>query len=281
MLSAIRRSWSFLRLQRVADRDVVLDVRHHGEDAAHVSADGAIGEQRDADPAQLAGRLALATLERHLFAVERALDELVHLGERSGDQAVHRAAEQVVRIGSDPVAERLVGESDLELSIEMDDRRSDAIGDEAQPVLAPARFELEPLELIDVGIRDEETPDVAVGGAVRIVVDPDPHRRPPGHGQLPLEPGPLAAQRGFDIGFEERILVAAGDLLDLVADQLGNRQPGPFDERLVDEAIAPAAVDVGNRQAERIELALRKRRQAVRAGAIGRLSGHRRHPEPG
>ena len=56
MLSANRRSCDFLRLQRVADADVVLDVVHHGERAADAAAHLAIGEQRDAHPAQLARR---------------------------------------------------------------------------------------------------------------------------------------------------------------------------------------------------------------------------------
>jgi hypothetical protein len=113
--------------------------------------------------------------------------------------------------------------------------------------------------------------NVAVGAAVGVVVDADPHRRRPGNGQAAARNPVRSPRARLDIGFEERICVAAGDLRDLMSDHLGTRQARPFDERLVDEAIAPAAVDVGNRQSERVELALRKRREAVRARAIGRL----------
>ena len=46
----------FLRAQRIANADVVVDVGHHGEDAVDAAADRAIGEERDAHPAQLARR---------------------------------------------------------------------------------------------------------------------------------------------------------------------------------------------------------------------------------
>ena len=108
---------------------------------------------------------------------------LVHVGERAaGNQFLHAPAEEIVGRDADPVAERLVREAELEIAIEVDDRRADAVGDEAQTMLAAAGLELEPLQLIDVGVGDEETANVAVGAAVRIVVDADPDRRPPGHG---------------------------------------------------------------------------------------------------
>ena len=71
-------------------------------------------------------------------------------------------AEQVVGGHADPVAERLVGEADLELAVEVEDRQADAVGDEAQPVLALPGLELEPLQVIDVAVRDEEAAHVAV-----------------------------------------------------------------------------------------------------------------------
>ena len=107
------------------------------------------------------------------------VDVLVHFGERAaGDQLLDAAAEQVVGRDADPVAERLVREADLELPVEVDDRRADAVGDEAQPVLAPAGLELQPLQLVDVGISDEEAADVAVRSTIGVVVDANPHRRP-------------------------------------------------------------------------------------------------------
>ena len=272
----------FLRSQRIADRDVVVDIRHHGEEAADVSAHRAVREERDAHPAQLAGRLAFAPLERDLRAVERARDVFVHFGERAaGDQLLDVAPEEIVGCDADPGAERLVREADLELPVEVDDRRADAVGDEAQPVLAPAGLELQALQLVDVGVGDEEAANVAVGAAIGVVVDANPHRRPARDDELPLEPRSLAAQRRFDVGLVQRIGVAADDVLDLLADDLGEGAARPFDVRLVGETIAAAAVDIGDRQPERVQLALRKRGKAVRSGAVAHLAGDGRHPEAG
>ena len=169
----------FLRAQRVADSDVVVDVRHHGEDAVDAPADGAVGEQRDADPAQFARRLALAALERDLGSAERAVDVLVHVGERAaGDQLLHPSTEEVVGRDADPVAERLVRKPELEIAVEVDDRRADAVGHEAQAMLAAPGLELEPLQLIDVGIADEKAANLAVGASIRVVVDVNPDRGP-------------------------------------------------------------------------------------------------------
>ena len=126
----------------------------------------------------LAVELALAPLVGHGRAGERALDVALHLGERVGRQHVlQRVAEHVVGGHADPVAERLVGEADLELPVEVEDRQADAVGDEAQPVLALPGLELEPLQVVDVAVRDEEAADVALRAAVRVVVDADPDRR--------------------------------------------------------------------------------------------------------
>ncbi len=168
----------FLRAQRIANADVVVDVGHDGEDAVDAPADRAVGEQRDAHPAQFARRLPLAPLERDLRPAERPVDVLVHVGERAaGDQLLHPPAEEVVGRDADPVAERLVREPELQVPIEVDDRRADAVGDEAQPVLASAGLELQPLQLVDVGVADEKAADFAVGAAVRVIVDVNPDRR--------------------------------------------------------------------------------------------------------
>ena len=264
MLSANSRSCDLLRLQRVADADVVLDVGHHGERAADASAELAVREQRDAHPAQLAGRLALAPLVGDRRAGKRTLDVALHFGERVGRQHVaQRVAEQVVRGHADPVAERLVGEAQLQLAVEIEDRQPDAVGDEPQPVLALAGLELEPLEVVDVGVGDEKAADVALRRAVRVIVDADPDRRPPRRDQLPLVDRPLAVERGVDVGVVELVDVAAEDFDDLVADNLVLPLAQPVQERLVGEAVALVAIDVGERQAKRVELALRKRGQRI------------------
>ena len=104
----------FLRLQRVADADVVLDVGHHGERAADPAADFAVGEQRHAHPAQLAARLPVAPLVGDGRAGECPLDVTLHLGRRlAGENVAQHAPEKIVRRDADPVAEGLVGEAHL------------------------------------------------------------------------------------------------------------------------------------------------------------------------
>ncbi len=152
------------------------------------------------------------------------------------------------------------------LPVEMDDRRADAVGDQAQPVLAPARLELQPLQLVDVGVADEEAADIAVRAAVRVIVDVDPDRRPARHRQLPLEPGALAGERRVDVGLVQRKRLPPVDVLDLLADHVDEDLAGPLEERLVDEAVAPVAVHIGQRQADRVQLPLRQRSQVGRAG---------------
>ena len=207
---------------------------------------------------------------------------LVHVGERAaGDQLLHPPAEEVVGRDADPVAERLVREAQLEVAVEVDDRRADAVGHEAQPVLAPAGLELEALQLIDVRVADEKAAHFAVGAAVRVVVDVNPDGGPAGDGQLPLEAGPLAGQRRLDVGLVQREHLAPDDVLDLLADDVREDLAGPLEERLVDEAVAPVAVDVGQREAERVQLALGQRSEVGRRRDVADLALDRGEPEPG
>jgi len=252
----------FLLGQRIADADVVVDVGHHREDAVDAAADRTIGEERHPHPAELARVLALAALERDLGAAEGAVDVLVHVGERAaGDQLLHAAAEQVVGCDADPVAEWLVREAQLEVAVEVDDRRADAVGDKAQAVLAPACFELEPLQLIDVGVADEEPAYFAVRAPIRVVIDVDPDGGPSGDVQLPLEARALAREGRLHVSFVKGKHFPPHDVGDQLADDVGVDLTRPFEECLVDEPVAPIAVDVGERQAQRVQLALGQRRK--------------------
>ncbi len=254
----------FLGLERVADANVVLDVRHHGERAADAATLVAIGEQRNADPARLAVCAPVAALPGDRRPRERALDVPLQLGERFARQHfADGVAEQVIGGNADPVAERLVGETDLELAVEVEDRRADAVDDEPQPVLALARLELDALDVVDVGVGDEEAADLALRRAVRVVVDADPDRRPARRRELSLEIGPLAVERGVDVRVVERVDLAPDDLDHLVADDFLVLLGDPGQERGVREPVALVAVDVGERQAERVQLALRQRSQAL------------------
>ena len=71
--------------------------------------------------------------------------------------------------------------------------------------------------------------------------------------------------------------VAADHLGHVVTDHLVHALAGPFQERLVREAVALAAVDVGDRDAERVELALRQREQrlATQGLQLGPVGGIR------
>ena len=188
----------------------------------------------------------------------------MQLGEGlAGQDFAHRVSEQVVRRGADPVAERLVREADLELTVEIEDRRADAVDDEPQPVLALARLELDVLQVVDVGVGDEEAADVALRRAVRVVVDADPDRRPARRRQLPLEVGPLPVEGGVDVRVVEGVDFAPDDLDHLAADDVVVFLGDPAQEGGVREPVALVAVDVGERQPERVQLALRQSRQAV------------------
>ena len=123
----------------------------------------AVGEQRDADPPRVAVCAPIAPLARDGRPGECTLDVALQLREGlAGQDFAHGVSEQVVRRGADPVAERLVREADLELTIEVEDRRADAVDDEPQPVLALPRLELELLKVVDVGVSDEDAADVAL-----------------------------------------------------------------------------------------------------------------------
>ena len=261
----------FLRLQRIADLDVVVDVGHYGEDAADAPADRAVGEERGADPAQFAFRVAVAPLVTDLRAGERPLDVALHLGKRVGVQQLgQRVAEQVVGGHADPVAERLIREAQLELPVEIDDRRADAVGDDPQPVLALPGFELQPLQRVDVGVGDEKAANRAGGAAIRVVIDANPDGRAPPRGELAFVPGPLAVEGRIDIGRVELEDLAPDDFDHLVPDHVVVALVGPIEKGLVDEAIAPVAIDVGKRQPQRVEVMLGERGQVLALGGHGR-----------
>ncbi len=109
-----------------------------------------------------------------------------------------------------------------------------------------------------------------------------------GGDELALVGRALAGERRVDVGAVELVDVAAEDLDDFAAEDLDVALAEPVGERLVDEPVALVAVDVGDRHAERVELALRQREQrlalervARRWGAAGRAversrKGHER-----
>ena len=254
----------FLRLQRVADPDVVLDIVHHRKGATYAAADFAIGEQRDTHPSPIAGQLALAPLVGHRRAGERPLDVPLHFGQRvDGQDFLQRMTKEVVRRHADPCAEGLVGEAQLQLAVEVQDRQADTVCDEPQTVFALTRLELESLQVVDVAVRDEEAAHLTLGIPVRVVVDADPHRWPPRRDELPLVHGPLAGQGGVDVRVVELVDVAAEDLDHLAAEDLVRALSQPLEHGLVGEAIALVAVDIGQRDAQRIELVLGKRCQRL------------------
>ena len=168
-------------------------------------------------------------------------------------------AEQVVGRNTDPVGERPVRKAQLELAVEIQDRQPDAVGDQAQPVLALAGFELELAQVIDVGVGHQESAHQAFFGAIGVVIDADPDRRTARGGQLALETGAFARQRGLDVGLVELEDVAADELDHLAPDHLVRALAQPLQERLVGKTVALVAIDVGQRRGERIELALRQR----------------------
>src|SRR5437773_2252635 len=87
-------------------------------------------------------------------------------------------------------------------------------------MFALARFELEPLQIIDVAVRREKSAHGTVGTAIRVVVDADPDRGLTRYRKLPHESCALARQRGFDVSLVELIDVVAPDVEDGLADDV-------------------------------------------------------------
>src|SRR5689334_2671331 len=184
-------------------------------------------------------------------------------------------SEQILGGNADPVGERLVGETQSKLTIEMENRQADAVGNEPQPMLALPRLELEPLQVVDIAIRREEAADVALLIAIGVEVDAHPDRRPPRYRQLPFVARALSAERGVDVCAIELVVLATKDLDDLAAEHLVGALAEPVEQRLVDEPVALVAVDVRDRRAERIELALRQRQQRTALDDLAHRLGHR------
>jgi len=87
---------------------------------------------------------------------------------------------------------------------------------------------------------------------------------------LAFEADALAGQRGFEIGVVELVELAAIDLDDFAADDFGLLAAGPVEEGAIDETIALVRVDVADREAERVQLALRKRKQGLPFHSLAR-----------
>ena len=247
----------FLRLQRLANANVVFDVVDHRERAAGLAAGLAIGEQRDAHPAQVAAGRPLAPIVADGRAGERPLDVSHHLVERVGrDEILQRLAQEIVDRDADVFAVGFVGEAQTERAIEVEDRQADAVGDDAQAMLALASLELHPLDVVDVGVGREHAADVAARAPIRVVVDADPEGVALDRGKLALEAHPLAVERGFQVGVIELVELAAVDFDDFAADDVGLRFARPVEKRAIDETVTLIDVDVADREAERVQLAM-------------------------
>src|SRR6185437_5464510 len=93
----------------------------------------------------------------------------------------------------------------------------------------------------------------------------------------PLVAGLLAAEGGVDVRAIELVALATDDFDDLAPEDLVGALAEPLEQRLVDEAIALVAIDVGDRRAERVQLSLRQRQQLRAAIDAERISYRRRH----
>ena len=174
------------------------------------------------------------------------------------DGVAQRVTEQVLRRHADQLAERAVGEPELLQQVAVDDRGTDAVGDQAQLVLALTGLELEPLQVVDVDDRDHDAADLAVGIALRVVIDAHPARRLPGHDQVTLETGALAGAGGVGVRPVERVDVQAVDLGDRPADEVTGLESQPLQEGGVGEAVAPVPIKAGDRQLDAVQHALRQ-----------------------
>src|SRR6202165_5123503 len=123
-------------------------------------------------------------------------------------------------------------------------------------MLALAGLELKALDVVDIGERGQNAADVAARPAIRVIIDADPESVALDRGELAFEADALAGKRGLEIGMIKLVELAAVDFDDFAADDFGLGAAGPVEEGAVDETIALVRVDVADRQAERVQLAL-------------------------
>ena len=123
-------------------------------------------------------------------------------------------------------------------------------------MLALTGLELEALDVIDIGESGQHATDVAPRSAIRVIIDADPESIALDRGELAFEADPLAGKRGFEISVIKLVELAAVDLDDFAADDFGLGAADPVEEGAVDETIVLVRIDVADRQAERIQLAL-------------------------
>src|ERR1700674_2518053 len=118
-------------------------------------------------------------------------------------------------------------------------------------MLALAGLELEALDVVDIGESGHHATHIALRRAIRVIIDADPESVALDRGELAFEADALAGKRGFEIGMIKLVELAAVDF-----DDFGVGAAGPVEEGAVDETIALVRVDVADRQAERVQLAL-------------------------
>src|SRR5450631_2361219 len=130
-------------------------------------------------------------------------------------------------------------------------------------MLALTGLELEALDRVDIGIGRQDAANVAALAAIRVVIDADPESVALDRGELPFEADALAGEGCFEIGVIELVELAAVDFDDFATDDFGLVVAAPVEKGTIDETIALVRVDVTDRQAERVQLALRKRQQGI------------------
>ena len=130
-------------------------------------------------------------------------------------------------------------------------------------MFALAGFELEPLDVVDIGVRRQHAANFSARPAIGVEVDSYPERVALDRGELAFEVDPLSRKRGFEISVIQLVELATFDFDDFAPDHFGLGLAGPLQECPVDESIALERIDVANRQPERVQLALRQREQAI------------------
>ena len=123
-------------------------------------------------------------------------------------------------------------------------------------MLALAGLELEMLDIVDIGESGQHATDLASRPAIGVIIDTDPESAALDRGELAFEADALAGKGCFEISAIKLVEVAAVDLDDVTANDFGLDEPGPVEERAIDETIVLISVDVADRQTERVQLTL-------------------------